>query len=83
MGGRSTAPAMNTDMRTMRDQVGNIIKQFSWQMIFAKDEAEFEALKAEMTELAKDLGYDELLDYYLELRPQLEAARMESVNSKK
>lgn len=80
-GNTYTAPAMDTDMRTIRDQVGNILKQYSWQMIYAKDDAEYEALKETMVEMAKDLGYDELLEYYLSMRPGLEAARLESVNS--
>lgn len=80
-GNTYTAPAMNTDMRTVRDQVGNILKQYSWQMVFAKDDAEYASTQETMIEMAKDLGYDDLLAYYLELRPELEAARMESINS--
>ena len=80
-GNTYTAPAMSTDMRTIRDQIGNILKQYSWQMVFAKDDAEYTAIQETMIEMAKDLGYDDLLAYYLELRPELEAARMVSINS--
>ena len=82
-GNTYTAPAMSTDMRTIRDQIGNIIKQYSWQMIFAKDDAEYEAIKETMIEMANDLGYEELLAHYLALRPELEAARQASVDSVK
>ncbi len=82
-GNTYTAPALSTDMKTVRDQVGNILKQYSWQMIFAKDDAEYESLKETMISMAKDMGYDGLLEYYLALRPELEQARATSLNSVK
>ncbi|MGG4484044.1 extracellular solute-binding protein [Paenibacillus illinoisensis] len=46
-----------------RDQVGEIIKELSWKMIYAKNDSEFESLKAEMVQKAKSLGYDECVDF--------------------
>ncbi|WP_019909119.1 extracellular solute-binding protein [Paenibacillus sp. HW567] len=46
-----------------RDQVGSIIKELSWKMIYAKDDVEFAALKKEMVGKAKSLGYDECVAY--------------------
>lgn len=46
-----------------RDQVGSIIKELSWKMIYAKSDAEFESLKQEMIQKAKSLGYDECVAF--------------------
>ncbi|RCX21566.1 carbohydrate ABC transporter substrate-binding protein (CUT1 family) [Fontibacillus phaseoli] len=46
-----------------RDQVGSIIKELSWKMIYAKNNDEFEALKKEMIQKAKSLGYDECVAF--------------------
>ncbi|NMO94967.1 extracellular solute-binding protein [Paenibacillus lemnae] len=46
-----------------RDQVGSIIKELSWKMIYAKNDAEFEALKKEMIQKAKSLGYDDVVAF--------------------
>ena len=80
-GNTYTIPAMETEMKATRDQVGNIIKQYSWQMIYASDDTEYEALKQEMIQMAEDLGYNTLLDYYNELLPKIHEARMEAVES--
>lgn len=46
-----------------RDQVGAVIKELSWKMIYAKNDGEFNSLKAEMIRKAKDLGYDECVAF--------------------
>lgn len=46
-----------------RDQVGEVIKENSWKMIYAKNDAEFESLQKEMIQKAKDLGYDECVAF--------------------
>lgn len=46
-----------------RDQVGSIIKEMSWKMIYAKNDTEFESLKNEMIQKAKSLGYDECVAF--------------------
>jgi putative aldouronate transport system substrate-binding protein len=48
------------------DQIKAIIKQNSWKMIFAKNDAEYDALLNEMTTKAKGLGYDEVNKFYIE-----------------
>ncbi|MCH9275985.1 extracellular solute-binding protein [Bifidobacterium amazonense] len=44
-------------------QVGDVIKQYSWKMIYAKDSAEFNSLEKEMVKKAKALGYDKLVKF--------------------
>lgn len=50
-----------TDLEQMRGQVATVIKQYSWKMVFAKNQAEYDKLKKEMTDKAKGLGYDKVL----------------------
>ncbi|MNB76898.1 Lipoprotein LipO precursor [compost metagenome] len=46
-----------------RDQVGEVIKEMSWKMIYAKNDSEFNSLKEEMIRKAKDLGYEECVAF--------------------
>ncbi len=82
-GNTFTLPALSDDMKAMSDQVGNIIKQYSWKMVLAENEKEFNSLCTEMTSKAKDLGYDTLLAYYKDLLPTVHQARVDAVNSVK
>ncbi|MDE6924759.1 MAG: extracellular solute-binding protein [Acetatifactor sp.] len=52
------------DMEIVITQIGEIVKKYSWQMVYASDEAEFEALWNTMTEQAKQLGLDQVTEYY-------------------
>lgn len=54
------------DLEQKKGQVATVIKQYSWKMIFAKNEGEFEKLKKEMIAKAKGLGYDDVLAFNLE-----------------
>ncbi|MCI9142677.1 MAG: hypothetical protein HFH87_08655 [Lachnospiraceae bacterium] len=52
------------DLEIVITQIGEIVKKYSWQMVYAKDEAEFESLWSTMTEQAKQLGLDDVTNYY-------------------
>ncbi len=54
---------MSDDLLQKKGQVASVIKQYSWQMVYAKSEAEFNKLKDEMVTKAKGLGYDELVAF--------------------
>ena len=59
-----TAPELiSDDLSQKQSQVAQVIKQYSWKMVFAKDEAEFDKLKNEMIEKSKGLGYDDVLNW--------------------
>lgn len=60
-GASFTAPADTSMIETQRNQVKAAIVQSSWQMTFAKDEAEFNKIWDEMVATAKGLGYDDVL----------------------
>lgn len=42
-------------------QIGDVIKQYSWKMIYANSDDEYNAAKSEMVTKAKNLGYDRIV----------------------
>lgn len=53
-------------------QVATVVKDYSWKCVFAKDDAEFNSLLAEMTTKAKGLGYDEVLKWNMDHGEQVQ-----------
>lgn len=49
-----------TDISAIKEQCKQIIVQYSWQMVFAKNQAEFDSLLKEMQDTALGLGYDQV-----------------------
>ncbi len=64
-GASYTTPADSSEIETLRNQVKAAVVQYSWQMVFAENEAQFESLKKELQETAAGLGYDEVLEFDL------------------
>ena len=60
-GASYTAPADDSQTETLRNQVKAAVVQYSWQMVFAESDAQFEDLKNTLIETAKGLGYDDVL----------------------
>lgn len=52
----------STDIQSIKEQCKQIIVQYSWQMVFAKDEAEFNNLLKEMQDTVIGLGYDQVYE---------------------
>ena len=65
-GASYAAPADSSEIETLRNQVKAVIIQYSWQMSFAANEAEFDQLLAEMQETAIGLGYEQVYEFDLE-----------------
>jgi putative aldouronate transport system substrate-binding protein len=61
-GASFTVPTDESQIETMRNQVKASIIEYSWKMAFAKDDAEFDSLQAEMQETVNGLGYEEVLE---------------------
>lgn len=57
-------PPASDDMVMMANQIGSIVKENSWKMIFADDEAEFEALWAQTQADGDALGIDIVVEDY-------------------
>ena len=51
----------SSDIQTIRSQCAQILKDVSWQMVFAADQAEFDSLWADMKVKLDGLGWQELL----------------------
>ncbi|WP_129789851.1 ABC transporter substrate-binding protein [Promicromonospora panici] len=56
------APTDPAEIEATRNQVKASIVEHSWKMAFAKDDAEFDALLAQMQETVNGLGYEQVLE---------------------
>ncbi|WP_219638851.1 ABC transporter substrate-binding protein [Cohnella sp. CFH 77786] len=52
-----------SDIKLKHSQVGKVIKEYSWKMMFAKNQGEFDQLKQQMDQKAKGLGYDDVVNW--------------------
>jgi multiple sugar transport system substrate-binding protein/putative aldouronate transport system substrate-binding protein len=65
-----------TDISLIRKQCGDIIKDASWRMVFAKDDADFEAQWDDMTSQLEGLGWADLTAFDTEkYQPMLDARK--------
>lgn len=55
-----TGQDYSTDISSIKEQCKQIIVQYSWQMVFAQDEKEFNSLLKEMQDTALGLGFDQV-----------------------
>jgi multiple sugar transport system substrate-binding protein/putative aldouronate transport system substrate-binding protein len=62
-GSSYAAPADTSEVEAIRNQVKASIVEYSWKMVFAKNEAEFESLLKEMQATADGLGYATVLEF--------------------
>lgn len=70
-----SAPSEPSDITTMRAQVHELFAAASWKMIYAEDNAEFEAIWTEMKAQLPDFGFDEVMAYDMEIVKNMIAAR--------
>jgi len=59
-------PSAPDDLLMKMNQIGDVVRTNSWKMVFAKDQAEFDALWNDMVTKANGLGMQEVKDYYKE-----------------
>ena len=57
-----STPAEASDITTIRNQIQEVIKEYSWKAVFAKNEAEFNQYIKDMKDTALGLGYDKVLE---------------------
>lgn len=76
-----TPPAESSDITTLRNQCKAEIVDSSWQMVFAKDEAEFNAILKDMQDTVKGLGYEQVLELDMQNAKDQAAARVEAVEN--
>ena len=54
------------DIQQKQNEVGKVIKEYSWKMVIAKNDEEFNKLKQKMIDKAKGLGYDEVVAWQVD-----------------
>ncbi|MGN1146792.1 MAG: ABC transporter substrate-binding protein [Lachnospiraceae bacterium] len=70
-----SSPPDSSDIATMRTQIAEITKEYSWKAIYAADEAEFNEIIDEMRKTAVGLGYNEVVAVDMQNAADLKAAR--------
>jgi len=55
-------PEYSTDISAIKEQCKQTIVEYSWKMVFAKDEKEFNSLLEEMQTTANGLGYEQVFE---------------------
>jgi putative aldouronate transport system substrate-binding protein len=56
-------PPVPQDIETISTQIGDVLKTNCWKMVFAANEAEFEALWRDAQQKAEVLGIQKILDW--------------------
>ncbi len=59
-------PGYTVELDAVKNQVAQVVKDASWQMIFAKDDADFDAQWDAMTAKVNSLGFEDLYKYDVE-----------------
>jgi multiple sugar transport system substrate-binding protein/putative aldouronate transport system substrate-binding protein len=70
---------MSTEVTTIRELCRKIVVDYSWQMVFAPDEATFYSLMKNMQDEAKALGYEGVYAVDLQNAKDQDAARKAAV----
>lgn len=70
----------STDISLIRTSCGPIVCDTSWKMIFAQDQAEFDALWAQMKEDISGFGFDQLVEYDMDKYQVLVDERAKALN---
>lgn len=70
---------LSAEIKTIRDLCRKIIVEYSWQMVFAPDEATFYSLMNEMQDEATALGYEGVYAVDLQSAKDQDAARKAAV----
>jgi putative aldouronate transport system substrate-binding protein len=52
------------NIQILENRVGDVVKTLSWQMVFARNQAEFDRLFAQMVEQAKGIGVETVQRWY-------------------
>ena len=73
------APEESTELSSIRNQCSRVIKENSWNMVFAEDEEEYQALLQDMRDKVDSYGYDKILAYDMENAKGQSEARKQAV----
>ena len=79
-GSSYVAPAMSSELTTIRNLCKEVIVDYSWQMVFAKDEATFYDLMNQLQKKTKALGYSAVYEEDLKNAKDQDEARKAAVS---
>lgn len=82
-GSSYTKPIEDSELSNKRNQCGSLVKDTSWQMVFAKDEAEFNTLWETMKTQLKGFGYEDVIAADKAIVEQIKNSRQEAINNSK
>jgi hypothetical protein len=54
-------PPISDEIQMIVQQIGDSVKTYSWQAVFAKDQAEFDSLVSQMRTQAEELGLEQVM----------------------
>jgi hypothetical protein len=60
---------MNTppdNIRQIDNRIGDLVKTASWQMVYARNQTEFDRLWADMVQRSRGMGLDTSLQWYMQ-----------------
>ncbi|WP_062377487.1 extracellular solute-binding protein [Demequina pelophila] len=61
-GASFTTPTDSSEIETLRNQIKDVVVTYSWQLVFAQDDAQFESLLADLQSKAEGLGFAQVLE---------------------
>lgn len=73
------APQETYELSAIRNQCGRVIKENSWNMVFATDEEEYQYLLQDMRDKVYSYGYEKVLAYDMENAKKQDEARKAAV----
>ncbi|WFR59404.1 ABC transporter substrate-binding protein [Anaerocolumna sp. AGMB13025] len=80
-GSSYVAPAEDSQITAIRGQCKAIIIEYSWKMVFASSDDEFNSLLKEMQETVNGLGYDKVLAMDMQNAKDQNTARVEAAKA--
>lgn len=73
-------PEESREIATKRQQCRNVIVDYSWKMIFAQEDEEFEELYQELLTIVDGLGYEDVLSLDMEMAELQNLSRYEAIH---
>jgi multiple sugar transport system substrate-binding protein/putative aldouronate transport system substrate-binding protein len=82
-GNSYVAPTDSEDIKNARSQCSSVVVNTSWQMVFAKDQAAFDSLWADMKTQLQGLGWESIYAVDMQNAKDYNAACMKTINDSK
>lgn len=73
------APQETYELSAIRNQCGRVLREYSWNMVFAEDEEEYQYLLQDMRDKVYSYGYEKVLAYDMENAKKQDEARKTAV----